>query len=146
MRMYALTVIASLPILRFRGPENWTGDGRMVAKLPSPRAGRLRHIGRDAPTIQGPEHFVSVTATATRASRRIAFAVTSTIPDETAPPTANRKLVDWVEQWTAVLQPSRVHWCDGSSAEYETLCRDLVESGTFASLDATKRPNSFYAR
>ena len=72
--------------------------------------------------------------------------MTSTIPHESAPPTANRKLIDWVEQWTAVLEPSRVHWCDGSAAEYEALCRDLVESGTFVPLDENKRPNSFYAR
>jgi phosphoenolpyruvate carboxykinase (GTP) len=70
--------------------------------------------------------------------------VTSTIPHESAPPTANRKLIEWVEQWTAVLQPSRVHWCDGSAAEYEDLCRNLVESGTFDPIES--RPNSFYAR
>ncbi|HTK14875.1 MAG TPA: phosphoenolpyruvate carboxykinase (GTP), partial [Acidimicrobiia bacterium] len=70
--------------------------------------------------------------------------MTSTIPHESAPPTANRKLIDWVEQWTAVLQPSRVHWCDGSSAEYDDLCRSLVESGTFDSIE--QRANSFYAR
>jgi phosphoenolpyruvate carboxykinase (GTP) len=70
--------------------------------------------------------------------------VTSTIPHESAPPTANRKLIDWVEQWTAVLQPSRVHWCDGSAAEYQDLCRSLVESGTFDPIE--QRPNSFYAR
>jgi phosphoenolpyruvate carboxykinase (GTP) len=72
--------------------------------------------------------------------------VTSTLPHETAPPTANRKLVEWVERWTAVLEPSRVHWCDGSIEEYEGLCRNLVESGTFVPLDAAVRPNSFYAR
>jgi phosphoenolpyruvate carboxykinase (GTP) len=70
--------------------------------------------------------------------------VTSTIPHESAPPTANRKLIDWVEQWTAVLQPNRVHWCDGSAAEYDDLCRSLVESGTFDSIE--QRSNSFYAR
>ncbi len=46
-------------------------------------------------------------------------------------PTANRKLLEWVEGWAAILQPERVHWCDGSEAEYETLSRGLVESGTF---------------
>jgi phosphoenolpyruvate carboxykinase (GTP) len=71
--------------------------------------------------------------------------VTSTIPHESAPPTANRKLIDWVEQWAAVLQPSQVYWCDGSDEEYDNLCRNLVDSGTFVPLDE-KRPNSFYAR
>ncbi|GIU89410.1 MAG: hypothetical protein KatS3mg010_0509 [Acidimicrobiia bacterium] len=62
------------------------------------------------------------------------------------PPTTNRRLVEWVEHWTAILQPERVHWCDGSEAEYEELCRRLVDSGTFTPLDPAKRPNSFFAR
>ncbi len=62
------------------------------------------------------------------------------------PPTANRKLLEWVEHWTAILQPDRVHWCDGSEEESERLCGALVESGTFIPLDPAKRPNSFYAR
>ncbi len=71
--------------------------------------------------------------------------MTSTIPHESAPPTANRKLIDWVDEWAAVLQPSQVYWCDGSDEEYKSLCASLVESGTFVPLDE-KRPNSFYAR
>jgi phosphoenolpyruvate carboxykinase (GTP) len=62
------------------------------------------------------------------------------------PPTTNRKLLDWVEHWTAILEPDQVHWCDGSEDENERLCRALVESGTFTPLDPAKRPNSFYAR
>jgi phosphoenolpyruvate carboxykinase (GTP) len=60
-------------------------------------------------------------------------------------PTANRKLLDWVERWTEILEPDRVHWCDGSEAEYEDLCRQLVASRTFTALDPAKRPNSYYA-
>ena len=61
-------------------------------------------------------------------------------------PTSNRSLLDWVERWTGILQPDRVHWCDGSDEEYTDLCNQLVESGTFTPLDPAKRPNSFYAR
>jgi phosphoenolpyruvate carboxykinase (GTP) len=61
-------------------------------------------------------------------------------------PTTNRKLLEWVERWTEILEPDQVHWCDGSEAEYEHLCRQLVASGTFTALDPAKRPNSFYAR
>ena len=32
--------------------------------------------------------------------------MTSTIPHESAPPTANRKLIEWVEQWKASNDPS----------------------------------------
>jgi phosphoenolpyruvate carboxykinase (GTP) len=62
------------------------------------------------------------------------------------PPTTNSKLIEWVERWAGVLQPDDIHWCDGSDAEYAELCRRLVASGTFLSLDPNKRPNSFYAR
>jgi phosphoenolpyruvate carboxykinase (GTP) len=61
-------------------------------------------------------------------------------------PTSNRAVLEWVEHWTAILQPDRVHWCDGSEEEYRHLCAQLVKSGTFVPLDAAKRPNSFYAR
>ncbi len=61
-------------------------------------------------------------------------------------PTGNRKLVEWVERWTEILQPDRVHWCDGSDEEYEALTAGLVESGTFTPVDPARRPNSFYAR
>jgi phosphoenolpyruvate carboxykinase (GTP) len=68
----------------------------------------------------------------------------ATTPEST--PTTNRKLREWVERWTEILGPDEVHWCDGSEAEYEQLCRQLVASGTFTALDQAKRPNSFYAR
>jgi phosphoenolpyruvate carboxykinase (GTP) len=74
------------------------------------------------------------------------IAVTTTIPPPTAPPTAHRKLIAWVESWTALLEPARVHWCDGSDEEYQSLTASLVASGTFDPIDATFRPNSFYAR
>ena len=64
----------------------------------------------------------------------------------TTPPTRHRRLIDWVEEWAAILEPERVEWCDGSTAEYAELCTRLVESGTFTPLDAAKRPDSFYAR
>ena len=64
----------------------------------------------------------------------------------TAPPTKHRRLLDWVEHWTAILEPDTVEWCDGSESEYQSLCQSLVESGTFIPLDPAKRPNSFLAR
>ncbi len=59
--------------------------------------------------------------------------------------TSNQKLLDWVEQWRQILQPDDVYWCDGSAEEYERLCQQLVDSGTFRTLDQAKRPNSYLA-
>ncbi len=59
--------------------------------------------------------------------------------------TGNQALIDWVDHWTEILQPAAVHWCDGSADEYDRLCRELVEGGTFRRLSDAKRPNSYLA-
>jgi len=57
----------------------------------------------------------------------------------------NHKLNQWVDGWAAILQPDDIYWCDGSAEEYDQLCASLVAAGTFTSLDAAKRPNSYWA-
>ena len=64
----------------------------------------------------------------------------------TSPPTtANRRLLDWVDEVAALCQPDQVEWCDGSEEEYDRLCQLLVDGGTFTRLDDAKRPNSYWA-
>jgi phosphoenolpyruvate carboxykinase (GTP) len=60
-------------------------------------------------------------------------------------PTNNPKLLDWVEQVTALTTPDRVEWLDGSAEEYDRLCQLLVDAGTFTRLSEAKRPNSYWA-
>ncbi|NNN32469.1 phosphoenolpyruvate carboxykinase (GTP) [Streptomyces sp. S3(2020)] len=60
-------------------------------------------------------------------------------------PTQHKELVSWVNEIAELTQPDSVVWCDGSEAEYERLCGELVEKGTFRKLDPIKRPNSYYA-
>ena len=59
--------------------------------------------------------------------------------------TSNARLKAWVDQWAAVFQPKDIYWCDGTDAEYDRLCGDLVASGTFTKLNEDKRPNSYWA-
>lgn len=59
--------------------------------------------------------------------------------------TSNARLHDWVDHWAAILQPSNIHWCDGSQEEYDRLCSELVAAGTFTKLNDDKRPNSYWA-
>ena len=58
----------------------------------------------------------------------------------------NAKLVAWVGEIAALCKPDAIHWCDGSQAEYDALCQQLVEAGTFQRLNPAKRPNSFLAK
>jgi phosphoenolpyruvate carboxykinase (GTP) len=57
----------------------------------------------------------------------------------------NDRLQQWVAEWAAIMQPSDIYWCDGTAEEYDRLCNELVDAGTFTKLDEAKRPNSYWA-
>ena len=59
--------------------------------------------------------------------------------------TSNAELTAWVDEWAEIFQPDSIHWCDGSAEEYEALCQELVDAGTFEKLSDAKRPNSYLA-
>jgi phosphoenolpyruvate carboxykinase (GTP) len=58
--------------------------------------------------------------------------------------TTNKKLLNWVNEWAALCQPDKIHWCDGSEEENDRLLEMMVASGTAVKLNSSKRPDSYY--
>src|SRR5690606_31585389 len=70
----------------------------------------------------------------------------STAAKSTAPAWATHEgLRRWVAEIAALTRPEAIHWCDGSQAEYDALCAQMVEAGTLTRLNPAKRPHSFLA-
>ena len=57
--------------------------------------------------------------------------------------TNNQQLLAWVKATAELCKPDAIHWCDGSQAENDRLCAELVQGGTFVRLNDAIRPNSF---
>jgi phosphoenolpyruvate carboxykinase (GTP) len=62
------------------------------------------------------------------------------------PLSENNHLLKWVEKMARLTRPAAIHWVDGSQAEYDSLCAQMVRSGTFIKLNQDLWPGCFYAR
>ena len=47
------------------------------------------------------------------------------------PLSENKHLLRWVEKMAELTAPANIHWVDGSQEEYDALCAQMVEGGTF---------------
>ncbi|MBS0605000.1 MAG: phosphoenolpyruvate carboxykinase (GTP) [Verrucomicrobia bacterium] len=56
----------------------------------------------------------------------------------------NLRLIEWIEDAVHLCKPDRVHLCDGSLEEYQSLCDQLVAKGVFVPLNPEKRPHSYW--
>jgi phosphoenolpyruvate carboxykinase (GTP) len=67
-------------------------------------------------------------------------------PSHSTPLSANKHLLRWVEKMADLCRPAARHWVDGSQAEYDALCAQMVDAGTFIKLDEAQWPGCYYAR
>ncbi len=56
------------------------------------------------------------------------------------------RLARWVDSAVQMCKPDRVHWCEGSEAEYQAMLRLMSLAGVAIPLDPEKRPNSVLVR
>lgn len=54
-----------------------------------------------------------------------------------------KSLNGWVEDLAKFFEADGIYWCNGSQAEYDNFCQQLVDKGTFIKLNEQKHPNSF---
>jgi len=58
--------------------------------------------------------------------------------------TISKKVENWVNDWAALCQPEKVHYCDGTEEENRMLLDLMVETGAAVRLNDSKRPDSYY--
>ena len=63
-----------------------------------------------------------------------------------SPLAENKHLLRWVDKMADLTRPDNIHWVDGSQEEYDSLCAQLVENGTFIKLNEKTWPGCYYAR
>lgn len=61
-------------------------------------------------------------------------------------PSSLEALNDWVQSVAGLTRPDRIHWCDGSDAEYAALLKQMQADGTLLPLNADTHPGSWLHR
>ena len=62
------------------------------------------------------------------------------------PLATNKNLLKWVSKIADLTKPAAIHWVDGSQEEYDRLCAQMEEAGTFTKLNDKLWPGCYYAR
>ena len=58
----------------------------------------------------------------------------------------NHHLLSWVKEVSALTQPEKIFWVDGSEAEKSFLLKDAVNQGVLIALNQEKLPGCYYHR
>lgn len=52
----------------------------------------------------------------------------------------------WVNEVAALTRPAKIHWCDGSEAEYQALLQQMLADGTLIELNQQTHPGCYLHR
>jgi phosphoenolpyruvate carboxykinase (GTP) len=52
----------------------------------------------------------------------------------------------WVDEVARLTQPDRIHWCDGTEAEYQALVELMLDTGDLSELNPATHPNCYLHR
>jgi phosphoenolpyruvate carboxykinase (GTP) len=55
-------------------------------------------------------------------------------------------LAHWVDDVAALTRPAKIHWCDGSEAEYQSLVQQMLADGTLLELNQQTHPGCYLHR
>ena len=60
--------------------------------------------------------------------------------------TKNAPLQQWIDEVAALTKPDKIHWCDGSEAEYNQLVEQMLATGDLLKLRAATYPHCYLHR
>ena len=60
--------------------------------------------------------------------------------------TSNQALADWVEEIARLTRPEKIHWCDGSKEEYDSLISLMLDTGDMIELNQSTHPGCYLHR
>jgi len=55
-------------------------------------------------------------------------------------------LQQWVNEMAALTRPARIHWCDGTDAEYQALVQQMLQTGDLIELNQQTHPGCYLHR
>jgi phosphoenolpyruvate carboxykinase (GTP) len=113
-----------------RGTKILAPRKKAVKKAPVKKQAAKKPVLKKTPAKKAPAKKTAVLKTAAKP----------------AAPTKNARLLAWVDEVADLCGPARIHWCDGSQAEYDRMCAEMVKAGTLIALNPKKRPGCFLAR